>query len=92
MKRLGISGTITGSETEISVQKTLELVKCHDSDIEVEFLNLHKVIGFIAIGGLFHHYLVIANQLKPIAGYFRADVAPGYVFRHDSHFNEKRSW
>jgi FMN reductase/FAD reductase [NAD(P)H] len=48
-----------------------------------------KVIGFVATGGTFQHYLVIENQLKPIAGYFRAFVAPGYVYAHGSHFNER---
>jgi FMN reductase/FAD reductase [NAD(P)H] len=52
---------------------------------------LHKkVIGFVATGGTYQHYLVIENQLKPIAGYFRSYVAPSYVYLHDSHFNELR--
>jgi FAD reductase [NAD(P)H] len=46
-----------------------------------------KVIGFVATGGTFQHYLVIENQLKPIAGYFRSFVAPSYVYAHSSHFN-----
>jgi FMN reductase/FAD reductase [NAD(P)H] len=50
----------------------------------------NKVMGFVATGGTYQHYLVIENQLKPIAGYFRAYVAPSYVYLHDSHFNEKR--
>lgn len=29
----------------------------------------NKVMGFIATGGTYQHYLVIENQLKPIAGY-----------------------
>ncbi|GAA3401292.1 NADPH-dependent FMN reductase [Paenibacillus hodogayensis] len=49
-----------------------------------------KVVGFVATGGTFQHYLVIENQLKPIAGYFRSYVAPSYVYLHDSHFNERR--
>ena len=49
-----------------------------------------KVVGFVATGGTFQHYLVIENQLKPIAGYFRSYVAPSYVYLHDSHFNEKK--
>lgn len=49
-----------------------------------------KVIGFVATGGTYQHYLVVENQLKPIAGYFRAYVAPSYVYLHDDHFNEKR--
>lgn len=50
----------------------------------------HKVIGFVATGGTFQHYLVIENQLKPIAGYFRSFVAPSYVYAHESHFNKQR--
>ncbi|MGZ9586043.1 NADPH-dependent FMN reductase [Paenibacillus marinisediminis] len=50
----------------------------------------NKVIGFLANGGTYQHYLVIENQLKPIAGFFRAFVAPSYVYLHDSHFNEQR--
>lgn len=48
-----------------------------------------KVIGFIATGGTYQHFLVIENQLKPIAGYFRAYTAPDYVYVHRDHFNEK---
>jgi len=48
-----------------------------------------KVIGFVATGGTYQHYLVIENQLKPIAGYFRAFTAPSYVYVHHDHFNEK---
>ncbi|KAA9022001.1 NADPH-dependent FMN reductase [Niallia endozanthoxylica] len=47
----------------------------------------HKVMGFAATGGTYQHYLVIENQLKPIAGYFRAYVAPGYVYAHNDHFS-----
>ena len=46
-------------------------------------------MGFIATGGTYQHYLVIENQLKPIAGYFRAFVAPSYVYAHTTHFNQK---
>jgi FAD reductase [NAD(P)H] len=49
----------------------------------------HKVMGFIANGGTYQHYLVIENQLKPIAGYFRAYVAPGYVYANTDHFNKQ---
>lgn len=49
-----------------------------------------KVMGFVATGGTYQHYLVVENQLKPIAGYFRAYVAPSYVYLHDDHFNERR--
>jgi FAD reductase [NAD(P)H] len=48
----------------------------------------NKVMGFVANGGTYQHYLVIENQLKPIAGYFRAFVAPSYVYAHNDHFNE----
>jgi FAD reductase [NAD(P)H] len=47
-----------------------------------------KVMGFIATAGTYQHYLVIENQLKPIAGYFRAFVAPSYVYAHNDHFNK----
>lgn len=49
----------------------------------------NKVMGFVATGGTYQHYLVIENQLKPIAGYFRAFVAPGYVYAHNDHFNKE---
>lgn len=49
-----------------------------------------KVMGFVATGGTYQHYLMVENQLKPIAGFFRAYVAPSYVYLHDDHFNEKR--
>ena len=48
-----------------------------------------KVIGFIATGGTYQHFLVIENQLKPIAGYFRAYVTPDYVYAHRDHFNDR---
>ncbi|GIN97674.1 FMN reductase [Siminovitchia terrae] len=47
----------------------------------------HKVMGFIATGGTYQHYLVVENQLKPIANYFRAYVAPGFVYVHNDHFD-----
>ncbi|WP_424769203.1 NADPH-dependent FMN reductase [Paenibacillus sp. sgz302251] len=49
----------------------------------------NKVIGFIGTGGTYQHFLVIENQLKPIAGYFRAYTAPDYVYAHREHFNER---
>jgi MsuE subfamily FMN reductase len=49
-----------------------------------------KVIGFIATGGTYHHYLVIEHQLKPLAGYFKAHVVPGNVYAHNSHFENKQ--
>ena len=48
-----------------------------------------KVIGFAATGGTYQHYLVIENQLKPIAGYFRAFVTPGSVYVQHDHFNSQ---
>lgn len=50
----------------------------------------NKVMGFVATGGTYQHYLVVENQLKPIAGYLRAFVAPSYVYLHDDHFNAER--
>jgi FMN reductase/FAD reductase [NAD(P)H] len=47
----------------------------------------NKVMGFVANGGTYQHYLVIENQLKPIAGFFRAFVAPSYVYANHEHFN-----
>ncbi|CRK83614.1 NADPH-dependent FMN reductase [Neobacillus massiliamazoniensis] len=49
----------------------------------------NKVMGFVANGGTYQHYLVVENQLKPIAGYFRAFVAPSYVYAHNDHFNRE---
>ncbi|WP_174614622.1 NADPH-dependent FMN reductase [Virgibacillus ihumii] len=46
-----------------------------------------KLMGFVANGGTYQHYLMIENQLKPIAGYFRSHVSPCYIYAHDSHFN-----
>ncbi|WP_048601761.1 NADPH-dependent FMN reductase [Rubeoparvulum massiliense] len=48
----------------------------------------HKVMGFVANGGTYQHYLMIENQLKPIASYLRAYIAPSYVYANVSHFNE----
>jgi FAD reductase [NAD(P)H] len=46
----------------------------------------NKVMGFVATGGTYQHYLVIENQLKPIGGYLRAYIAPSYVYAHKDHF------
>lgn len=46
-----------------------------------------KVIGFLATGGTYQHYLVIEHQLKPIASYFRAYVDPNHVYLNTEHFN-----
>src|SRR5690606_37860913 len=45
-----------------------------------------KVIGFIATGGTYHHYLAIEHQLNPIASYFRAHLVPGGVYAHNDHY------
>jgi FAD reductase [NAD(P)H] len=50
-----------------------------------------KVIGFVATGGTYQHFLVIENQLKPIAGYFRAYTAPSYVYAHNDHFDQQNN-
>lgn len=49
----------------------------------------YKVMGFVANGGTNQHYLVIENQMKPIAGYFRSYVAPSYVYVNSSQYNER---
>ncbi|WP_102348915.1 NADPH-dependent FMN reductase [Bacillus sp. Marseille-P3661] len=46
-----------------------------------------KVIGFVANGGTYQHFLVVENQLKPIGGYFRSYIAPGFVYAHSEHFD-----
>jgi len=50
-----------------------------------------KMMGFAAAGGNPNHYLVIENQLKPIAGYLRAYVAPTYVFALRDSFDENNN-
>ncbi|MBA9027149.1 MULTISPECIES: NADPH-dependent FMN reductase [Bacillaceae] len=67
-------GSITGA-----LKNLFDLI--HPKDLR------NKVMGFIATGGTYQHYLVIENQLKPIAGYFRAFVAPGFVYAHNDHFS-----
>ena len=47
----------------------------------------HKVMGFAATGGNNLHYLVIENQLKPIAGYLKTFVAPSYIFAQNKQFD-----
>ncbi len=49
----------------------------------------NKVMGFVAVGGTYQHYLMIENQLKPIAGYLRVYTTPSYVYAHNSHFNKE---
>jgi NAD(P)H-dependent FMN reductase len=47
-----------------------------------------KVIGFIATGGTYHHFLAIEHQLHPIAGYFSAYVVPGGVYVNNDHYSD----
>ncbi|WP_078592631.1 NADPH-dependent FMN reductase [Evansella clarkii] len=47
----------------------------------------HKLMGFVVNGGTYQHYLMIENQLKPIAGFFRSYVAPNYVYANSDHFD-----
>jgi FMN reductase/FAD reductase [NAD(P)H] len=49
----------------------------------------NKVVGLVATGGTYQHFLVVENQLRPILSYFHAYVAPGFVYVHNGHFNEK---
>lgn len=49
----------------------------------------NKVVGLVATGGTYQHYLVIETQLRPIISYFHAYVAPGYVYVHNGQFNDK---
>jgi FAD reductase [NAD(P)H] len=56
-------------------------------DIVPPHVFRHKVMGFVANGGTYQHYLVVENQLKPIAGYFRSFVAPSFVYATPQHFN-----
>lgn len=49
----------------------------------------NKVMGFVATGGTYQHYLVIEHQLKPIASYFRAYAEPNHVYLHTDHFNSQ---
>lgn len=46
-------------------------------------------MGFVATGGTYQHYLVVENQLKPIAGFLRAFVATCYVYLNSDHFNKQ---
>ncbi|AQS56715.1 NADPH-dependent FMN reductase [Novibacillus thermophilus] len=49
-----------------------------------------KVVGLIATGGTYHHFLAIEHQLKPLFGFFRAHVVPGTVYAHNDHYSDKR--
>ncbi|MET3507299.1 NADPH-dependent FMN reductase [Halalkalibacter oceani] len=47
-----------------------------------------KVVGLVATGGTYQHFLVVENQMKPIISYFKGYVAPEFVYAHRDHFNE----
>ncbi|WP_338452734.1 NAD(P)H-dependent oxidoreductase [Niallia oryzisoli] len=49
----------------------------------------NKVMGFVATGGNNLHYLVIENQLKPIAGYLNAYVTPSFIFAQNKQFDRQ---
>lgn len=48
-----------------------------------------KVVGLIATGGTYHHFLAIEHQLKPLFGFFHAHVVPGAVYAHNRHYSDK---
>ncbi|HET7580992.1 MAG TPA: NAD(P)H-dependent oxidoreductase [Bacillales bacterium] len=48
-----------------------------------------KVVGLIATGGTYHHFLAIEHQLKPLLGFFRAHIVPGSVYAHNHHYSDK---
>ena len=50
----------------------------------------NKIIGFAAVGGNDKHYLMVESQLKPLAGYFGAYVAPDYLFIHNNEIHQKQ--
>ncbi|WP_284037629.1 NAD(P)H-dependent oxidoreductase [Neobacillus sp. 114] len=50
----------------------------------------NKVMGFAIVGNNYKHYLMVENQLKPLAGYFGAYVAPNYVFVHNEDFKDNK--
>lgn len=50
-----------------------------------------KPIGFVATGGSKRHYLMVENQLKPIASYFQSYIIPHYVFAHNSDFDQQNN-
>lgn len=49
----------------------------------------NKVVGLVANGGTWQHFLMIENQLKPILGYFRSYTVPSYVYVHSQQFNKE---
>lgn len=46
----------------------------------------NKVMGFVANGNSDQHYMVVENQLKPIASYLRAYSPSRYVYVHRYQF------
>lgn len=50
-----------------------------------------KVVGFAAAGGNPNHYLVVENQLRPIASYLQMYVAPTYVFTLRDSFDDENN-
>lgn len=50
----------------------------------------NKVFGFITTAGNHHHYMMIDNQLKPIASYFNAYISPYNVFIHSENFKDNK--
>lgn len=58
-------------------------------DLVPDSVFRNKVMGFVANGGTYQHYLVIENQVKPVAGYFRSFVTPSYVYVQNEHFNRE---
>jgi len=49
----------------------------------------NKVMGFVATGSNINHYLVVENQLKPIAAYLNAYVTPSFVYAYNKQFNDQ---
>lgn len=49
-----------------------------------------KVVGLIATGGTYHHFLAIEHELKPLLGFFRTHIVPGAVYAHNDHYSDKR--
>lgn len=56
-------------------------------DLVPEEVFRNKVVGLVANGGTYQHYLVIENQLRPVASYFRCYVSPSSVYVQNRDFN-----
>lgn len=50
-----------------------------------------KIMAFAAAAGRAEHHLVVENQLKPIAGYLQAYVAPTYIFALPDSFDRENN-